>query len=231
MSALIVDLEAVAIDRAEDYIEPVEAPANYKNFDAIEKYVREATAKAVDRCALDPDLCRIVALGCGDADGDDVSLICQNEAQEIAALKAFWGRVVNVAGATRTLISFNGFSYDMPVLMRRSAYLGVDYPQLNLDRYRSPHIDLMQVLTFRGAIKAHRMSFYASRFGYASDDLVTGADIAALVKAGDWAAVESHNLSDLRITRFLAQKLKLIPQWAKENTRNYPVLAETGARF
>lgn len=239
MSALIVDIEAVGIDNAVDYLDPVEpdpkllepieydarlkdpakVEANRADVDRkraerpalIEASIQERTAALVDRCALDPDLCRIVALGCGDADGDDTSLICRDEAQEAAALRLFWSRVVNVAGATRTLISFNGFGYDLPVLMRRSAYLGVDYPQLNLDRYRSPHIDLMQVLTFRGAIKAHKLSFYASRFGYASDDTVTGADIAALVKAGDWAAVEAHNLSDLKLTRFVAQKLRVIP--------------------
>lgn len=215
MSGLIVDLEAVAIERAEDYIEPVEAPSNYKDAEKIASYIKEATAKAVDRCALDPDLARIVALGCGDVEGNDAVMLCKDEAQEAAALRAFWGRVVNVAGAVRTLVSFNGFGYDLPLLMRRSQYLGVEYPVLNIDRYRSPHIDLMQRLTFNGAIKPHRLSFYASRFGYASADMTTGADIAALVKAGNWEAVEAHNLSDLAITRFLAQKLRLIPSAVK----------------
>lgn len=210
MSSLIVDVEAVAIDRAEDYIEPVEAPSNYKDEAKIAAYIKDATAKAVDRCALDPDLARIVVLGCGDVDGDDTALICKNEQQEAAALRAFWGRAVNAAGVVRTLISFNGFGYDLPLLVRRSQYLGVDHPVLNIDKYRSPHIDLMQVLTFRGAIKPHRLSFYCSRFGMAINDPYTGADIARLVRDGDWKAVEEHNLSDLGQTRFLAQKLKLI---------------------
>jgi hypothetical protein len=57
-NALIVDIEAVGIDRAADYLEPVEAPSNYKNEDAKAKYIAEATAKAIDRCGLDPDLCK-----------------------------------------------------------------------------------------------------------------------------------------------------------------------------
>lgn len=212
MSALIVDIECVGIDTASDYLEPVEAPSNYKNAEAIEKYIAEATAKAIDRCGLDPDLCRIVALGAGDADGADSVVLCRDEEMEAAALAAFWKRVTNAAGVVRQLVTFNGFAYDLPVLLRRSQYLGVEHPFLNLDKYRSPHLDLMQVLSFRGAIKPHKLSFYASRFGWPVVDSVDGSQIAALVKAGNWAAVESHCKNDLAQTRFLAQKLRLIPQ-------------------
>lgn len=207
----ILDIEAVGIDTASDYLEPIEAPGNYKDPKAIEKYIAEATAKAIDRCALDPDLCRIVALGHGDATGSDHVILCRDEDTEAAALQAFWKHITNAAGVVNTLVSFNGFSYDIPVLMRRSQLLGVEHPVLNIDRYRSPHVDLMQVLTFRGAIKAHSLRFYSSRFGLPVTDTHTGADIAALVKAGDWKAVEDHCLSDLAQTRFLAQKLRLIP--------------------
>jgi hypothetical protein len=46
-NALIVDIEAVGIDRAADYLEPVEAPSNYKNeVDANRaKYIAEATSR------------------------------------------------------------------------------------------------------------------------------------------------------------------------------------------
>lgn len=212
MSALIVDIECVGIDTASDYLEPVEAPSNYKDPEKIAAYIAEATAKAIDRCALDPDLARIVALGCGEAEGPDSVVICRDEETEAAALDAFWKRVMEKGAFVRTLVSFNGFGYDLPVLMRRSQYLGVQHPVLNLDRYRSPHIDLMQRLTFNGAIKPHKLSFYASRFGMPLTDPHSGADIAALVKAGDWQAVEDHCRSDLALTRFVAQKLRLIGQ-------------------
>lgn len=209
-NALIVDIECVGIDSAEDYIEPVEAPANYKNAEAIEKYRVEATAKAIERCGLDPDLCRIVALGVGFATGRDAVTLCKTEDEEAMALKLLWAGVVDRKDV-RPIISFNGFGYDLPVLMRRSQYLGVPYPAISLDRYRSPHIDLMQKLTWNGAIKAHKLSFYASRFGWPIVDTVNGSQIAELVKAGDWASVESHCLNDIKQTRFIAQKLKLIP--------------------
>jgi predicted PolB exonuclease-like 3'-5' exonuclease len=124
----------------------------------------------------------------------------------------------------RPIVSFNGFGYDLPVLMRRSQYLGIAHPFISLDRYRSPHIDLMQKLTFNGQIKAHKLRFYSSRFGMAVEDPHDGAEIAALVKAGDWKAVESHCLADLAQTRFIAQKLKLIPS-------AQTVAQEAGAAF
>jgi hypothetical protein len=210
MSALIVDIECVGIDTASDYLEPIEAPSNYKDAAKIDAYIKEATQKAIDRCALDPDLCRIVALGSGEIDGPDSVIICRDEETEAAALEALGKRILNAAGVTRTVVSFNGFGYDLPVLMRRAQYLGVNFPVLNVDKYRSPHIDLMQVLSFRGAIKPHSLRFYASRFGMAINDPHTGAEIAELVKAGDWKAVAEHCLADLAQTRFIAQKLKLI---------------------
>ena len=43
MSAIIVDIECVGIDRAADYLEPIDAPDNYKKPEAIEKYIAEMT--------------------------------------------------------------------------------------------------------------------------------------------------------------------------------------------
>lgn len=211
MAPLILDIEAVGIDTASDFLEPVEAPSNYKDPEKIAAYIKEATARAVDRCALDPDLCRIVALGHGEADGGDHVIICRDEETEAAALDALAKRITNAAGVVRPLVSFNGFGYDLPVLMRRAQYLGVKFPLLSVDKYRSTHIDLMQKLSFNGAIKPHSLKFYASRFGMPVADDIQGSQIADLVREGAWDAVESHCRSDLALTRFLAQKLKLIP--------------------
>lgn len=243
MSAIILDIEAIAIETAADFLEPPEPDAKLlepiepdsrlkdpvkiaANLAEVERRraarpaeidanIAEKTAAMIDRCALDPDLCRIVALGHGEqSDDTDHVILCRDEETEAAALASLASRLTNAAGVVRPIITFNGFGYDLPVLMRRAQYLGVPFPVLNIDKYRSPHYDLMQVLTFRGAIKAHRLSFYSARFGNPVLDDFDGSQIAALVKAGDWAAVESHCKSDLRLTRFLAQKLRLMPSAA-----------------
>ena len=40
-----------------------------------------------------------------------------------------------------------------------------------------------------------------------SDDTISGSDIAGLYAAGDWAGIKSHVLSDIRLTRALAERL------------------------
>jgi hypothetical protein len=94
--------------------------------------------------------------------------------------------------------------------MARSRLLGIDAPLLNLDRYRSPHPDLMQILTFRGAIPARSLTWFAKRFGLPITDETTGADIGPLVQAGNYEAVRAHCTSDLELTHALAVRLGLI---------------------
>lgn len=199
----ICDIETAAIDDAAQYIEPVEAPANYKKPEAIAEYIANATAKAVDRCGLDPDLCRIVALGwMFPGEPSPQVRVCRTDTEERDTLEYFWR---DVKGAT--LVTFNGLKFDLPVLMRRSLYLGIPYPMLSLDRYRTTHIDLFNKLTFNGTIQGHSLKFYLSRFNIANDDLTSGKDIAALVKAGEWGAVVDHCTSDVLGTYQLAQRI------------------------
>jgi predicted PolB exonuclease-like 3'-5' exonuclease len=179
---IIFDLETFAIDDADQFIEPAEAPSNYKKPEAIAAYIEEARVKALDTCA-----------------------ICENTLEERDTLEQFWREA---KGAD--LVSFRGLNFDMPILMRRSQYLNVPYLRLSLDKYRSNHIDLFQELTWRGAIKGHSLQFYMARFGIPYEDISSGKDIAALVKAGDWAGVKAHCAADVLGTKKLAQRLGLI---------------------
>jgi hypothetical protein len=204
---IVVDIETVAIDDADQFLEPVDAPAHYKDPEKIAAYVAEARTKARERCALDPDLCRIVALGdSDDRSGTPSVTLCRTAEEERDALQRFW-RVVTI---NDTFVTFNGLRFDLPVLMRRSQYLRVAHPPLNLDKYRTPHLDLLDRLTFRGAIPGHSLKFYCARFGIALDDTHTGKDIGALVAAGDWAAVAAHCRADVDGTRALAQRLGVL---------------------
>jgi hypothetical protein len=207
---IIFDLETFAVDDAEQFVEDVQAPDNYKKPEAIAAYIEKARLKAIDSCALDPDLCRIVALGSIDVSSHKPSVrVFHNTGEEKIGLEQFWWEA---KGAD--LVSFRGFNFDMPILMRRSQYLNVAHPRLNLDKYRSNHIDLYQELTYRGAIKGHSLQFYLARFGIVYGDVSVGKDIAGMVKAGDWAGVSAHCAADVMGTRALAQRLGLIERTA-----------------
>ena len=201
MNALIFDLETLAMPDAEAYLEPVAAPANYKDAEKIKAYQLEKRAELLGRCALDPDLCTIVAFGCM-RDISDVPT-CYFDVNEVDLIRLAWTHLESAS----TLIGYNILSFDLPVLIRRSQYLGVPVPAINLDRYRTPHIDLMERLSFNGKLKYRGLDFYCKRFGIAFEDPYSGKDIAQLVADGQWDAVAAHCLADVRKTHALAQRL------------------------
>ena len=205
---IIVDIETVAIDAAADLAEPVSAPANWKDEAKIAAYVQEKQADQISKAALYPWTARIVALGIIEQNGDETVVLCRDEAEEREALRHLWASSLeHQQGLVTPIVTFNGLSFDLPVLLSRSRLLGVKTPVINLDKYRTPHVDLMQVLTFRGAIPARSLKWFAERFQIPVDDAISGKEIGALVAAGDWDGVRTHCLSDIRLTRALAQRL------------------------
>ena len=206
--AIILDIETVAIDGAADLAEPVQAPANYKDAAKIAAYVAEKQAEQVSRAALYPWTARVVAVGVIDADQVEHVLTAADDDEERAVLQQVWQLALDHReGLTASIIGYNHLAFDLPVLLARSIVLGVKAPAMSLDKYRSPHVDLMARLTWNGAIAARSLKWFARRFGIPVDDTISGSDIAALYAAGDWAGIRSHVLSDIRLTRALAERL------------------------
>lgn len=206
----ITDIETVGLPEAAEWVDPLKAPSNYRDPLKIDAYIKEAEAERMDRFGLDADCNRIVALGWHDVGyGDPLVMLCKDEAQEAVALRMFW----QTYGQQFTkLVTFNGTRFDLPVLIMRSIYLDVDYPDVQIKpEWRSPHLDLYEVLSVQGArdrkdVKSLR--FYAKRFGFGTLDKVEGSQIAQLVAEGKWDEVEAHCLSDLGLTHALANRLK-----------------------
>lgn len=200
-SVICVDLETISIDNAAAFVKPA---ANLKDEAKKAASIEERAAKA----ALNPWLCRIVALGwCEETDDVEHVEVCNNEATEARILREFWARAVDERGKLRPLVFFNGLSFDGPVLVARSMLLNVRHPEVNLDRFRSPHIDLFQKLTFGDREKALSLKFFCERFGINTDDAFTGAMIGQLYADGDWESIRRHCASDVRLTRQLAERL------------------------
>jgi hypothetical protein len=128
---------------------------------------------------------------------------------EESALRWLWGQVKSQT----VLVGFNLLAFDIKILLRRSLYLHIKAPDIQVDRFKHPQIDdLMLRLAFNDPKKAHSLSFYTQRFGLpAVDDDVTGADIGDLVTAGDWDAVANHCKGDVLRTLHLAQRLQVVP--------------------
>ena len=204
---LVFDIETAPIEDAAAYLEQPEVPANYKDPVKIAGYIAGKFREKLERCSLDIDLCRVVAIGCQLEGDEHVDANVTNEIAESDLLTLFW-----LVAQGRHLVGFNCLGFDLPVLLRRSQYLGVPIPLIQIDKYRHPEVtDLQQVLSFNGAIKYRSLDFYARRFGLAVEpDVLTGPEIPQAVKDGRWADIRAHVAADVKRTAGLAMKLGLL---------------------
>jgi DNA polymerase elongation subunit (family B) len=203
---IVFDIETAPLAEAVDYIEPAEAPANYKDPEKIAAAIAAKNAENLSKCGLDVDLCKIVAVAVQNEDMDRPCVwLTATENDERDVLRRFW-----LMAASAHLIGFNCLGFDLPVLLRRSLYLGVPTPRIAIDKFKHPQVtDLMQVLSFNGTLRLRGLSFYAKRFGIAVEDELTGAGIAEAVAEGRWADVEQHVTADVTKTALIAAKLGL----------------------
>lgn len=209
---LVFDIETAPMPGCAQYLtDPIEAPSNYKDPAKIAQYIAEKRQRQIADAALDLDLCEIVAVGVGFSD----ALYAQTRAttSEEDMLRGFWRFAQTIRSDMGALVGFNILSFDLPVLLRRSLYLGIPTPTIAVDKYRHDGVcDLAHELTFGGRMSWRSLAFYAKRFGLPHDDSVKGEHIPQLVAEGRWDAVEAHVLGDVSTTRALAQRIGVIHQ-------------------
>lgn len=108
-------------------------------------------------------------------------------------------------------ITFNGRTFDCPYIMIRSAILGIK-PTKNLMPYRyddTIHIDLLDQLTFYGAMKKRfNLHMWCRAFGIKSpkEDGVTGDDVKDLYNKKRYIEIARYCLGDLVATKELYER-------------------------
>jgi predicted PolB exonuclease-like 3'-5' exonuclease len=211
---LVFDIETAPLPNASDYLDPVEAAKNLKDPVKIAADIAERAAEQLGKCALDPNVARIVCIGTWHLNQGVVVDVLQCDADEREALKVFW-RLAD----GRRLVGFRCREFDLPMLIQRSRYLGVKAPSVDLGRYsRGDRLtDLYDILTFQDSQRTFAMrrslQSFARRVGLPLPaDMVNGADVPALVAAGDWKAVGDHCRADVDLTVALAEWLGCLPK-------------------
>ena len=116
-------------------------------------------------------------------------------------------------------VSFNGRTFDVPFLMIRSAILGVrpgvdlmSNRYLSSQRFGAKHIDLLDQLSFYGAVRRKgNLHLWTRAFGIKSpkDSGVTGEDVGQLFRDKKFFEIAKYNVGDLRAT------LELYNYWEK----------------
>lgn len=185
-----------------------------------------------ERLALYPGLGKVIAIAMWLVEEDRGMLLLEGEQEhaepkpwekvarskilrgtEAQLLSAFW-KAVDRAGARRQLprlVSYNGRGYDGPVLMVRSAQLGI-VPSRNLipNRYAlEQHTDLMDVLTFQGATRdRYSLDYWCRRFDVESPKgSIDGSQVGRAYREGRIEDIGEYCLRDVRATSELYQKL------------------------
>lgn len=174
--------------------------------------IAEKRANAIADAAVDPDLCRIVALGSWwDTEPAPALVLCHDESQEAAALAEFWEtfRAIRHEHPYTVMVGSNLLGFDLPIMVRRSLYLRVEVPHLERGKYRHRDvIDLKSLLCDDDGLAWRSLDYYCRRFALdVPHDPIDGAQIPALVAAGDWLAVHNHLRCDLLKVRTLAQRI------------------------
>jgi hypothetical protein len=209
----VIDIATAPIEHPERFIDTPKPRKGTIDEAKQSKQIADKLAERIDGAGLDLDLCRLSAVGWitkGPTTGDihePLIVLCPTETEEIDVLKDiafFFGAVDNQA------ITYFGLNFDLLVLQRRALYLGVPFPKLNTDRYRSPHPDIGELLSGGNPDRRRPLTFYVKRLGW--DDLqkpLAGADEAKVHESGQWDLLAESVRHDVLATARLASWLKV----------------------
>lgn len=133
-----------------------------------------------------------------------------NEQRVLEDFSAFVGR------NRPALVTYNGRTFDLPVLVLRSLRWGVPMPWYYQDRalrYRyseNGHIDLCDWLAEHGAARSSSLDALARLIGLPGKVGVDGSQIEGMFKAGQITRIQNYCLSDVVQTALLFLRFRLV---------------------
>ncbi|MBK8916334.1 MAG: hypothetical protein IPM64_17355 [Phycisphaerales bacterium] len=129
---LAIDIETVPNrDMLGQLPEPEVALGNLKDPDKIRDRIASASARQVNRMALDPHFGRVACAAIvrckssGERTVDVLASMWQLGGLSDASERELLGRIWEAIDASYQIVSFNGANFDFPFLLRRSLILGV----------------------------------------------------------------------------------------------------------
>ncbi len=209
MSRVVVDIETLGYPL--ELFDEVQQEYLLKFSDTDEKKL-----EAIQKLSLYPTTSQIITIGMLNPDTGHGKVLFQSESKvdemsddkaihflsgtESELLSTFWQDLIHY----EQFITFNGRGFDCPFLMLRSALLGV-HPTRNLMPYRYDskiHCDLLEQLTFYGALRKFNLDFYCKSFGIESPKShgITGLDLRQLFEEKRFREIADYNLGDLKAT-------------------------------
>lgn len=226
---LILDIETIGEDwESLDKISQDSLSAWIRNESKSEEELENNMKNLREGLGFSPLTGEIVAIGIHDYERDKSAVYYQtgeNEEKkseedgalyepvsEAKMLNKFW----EIAQSYDTFVTFNGYQFDIPYIMVRSAVHGVR-PTVNLmtNRYMSMqrggrvHVDLQDQLSFYGAMRRKgSLHMWTRAFGIKSpkSEEANGHAVAELYNEGRYLDIARYNLADIRATSELYTK-------------------------
>lgn len=203
---LILDFSTAALPNVANYIDRPKGRKGTKDEAKIAAQIEAKIAATIDGAGLDLDLCRITGAGVVEPTRTWMAL-CDDWKSEHKLLED----IVGLIRPNTVLIGFNSLTFDWPLLIRRCLYHRITPPEINLDRYRTPHFDLYDKLTHHGRVDAHALGFYVRRLDW---DIpakeLSGEEESKVFETGKWDELAASLRHDAEAIKRLAQWLKVI---------------------
>ncbi|MFC1598421.1 ribonuclease H-like domain-containing protein [Patescibacteria group bacterium] len=224
MGKLVFDIETIGEDW-EQMDDPTQKALTYwlKKEAYSEEAYEAALANVKDGLGFSPYTGEIVAIGVLDVETDKGAVYFQAPNEKIEEfeeagilfrsltekemLGVFWQR----AAEHNEFISFNGRGFDVPFMMIRSAVHSIKPSKdlmsnryLNSQKYNSLHIDLMDQLSFYGAVQRRpKLHLVCRALGVKSpkEDGVDGDEVKTLFQDKEYLKIAKYNVGDLRATK------------------------------
>ena len=127
---------------------------------------------------------------------------------EAAFLRRTWQRL-----AGRTLITFHGRGFDLPVLELRSLKHGVPAPRWFREAREAgsqEHLDLLERLSNSRAAPSAPLDLYAKLVGLPGKEEVAGRDVQALYAEGALDRIAAYCMTDVVQTWLLFLRVRLV---------------------
>jgi len=209
MTRIVFDIETLSFPL--ESFDPVQQEYLLKSADTEDK--RDAE---VQKLSLYPFTARIISIGMLNPESGAGKVMFQAAGRD--TFRSDDGNVEFLSGDEKDLlmwfwetimkytqfITFNGRGFDCPFIMLRSAILGV-HPTRNLMPYRydaTVHCDLLEQLTFYGAVRRFNLDTYCRSFGIGSpkSDGITGTDLGRLFNEGRFREIAEYCFRDVKAT-------------------------------
>jgi predicted PolB exonuclease-like 3'-5' exonuclease len=210
---VVLDLETVP---DEDLVSAVDGEPSRPYSDKVGRLLAARRAQSGGRSDFLPIPYHRPVVACSlEADERDGALVVSDvrcwtdqRGAESTFLEQTWSRVEG-----RTLVTFHGRGFDLPVLELRSLKLGLSVPSwFSAGRLGASedHHDLLELLSNGGASPSAPLDLYAKLVGLPGKETVSGKDVAILYAQGALGRIAGYCMSDVVQTWLLYLRYRLL---------------------